>query len=298
MQHAKHHPEEPETPAMPRRSSLGLRTLTVCIGLPIVLAFVWLGGWAMFALLGLVLVLMTLELRSLMRRTSYQPSLWFSLLVAFFLLVLAMFPQQRPFLLEIGIGVVLLLSFPLLFSRLPAQHALSDWGLTLAFAFYLGWPLSCLLLLRGDQAGQLHALWADIPRGVWWVLLVLLGTWSFDTGAFYIGRAFRGHQHPLAAQISPGKNWEGLIGGTCCAVMGCILLTRPLDLPWYQTVLLGIVLGCAGMCGDMSESFIKRQAHAKDSGTMLPGHGGILDRCDSILFGSVIVYIFSMLVGG
>ncbi|WP_338001078.1 phosphatidate cytidylyltransferase [Ktedonobacter robiniae] len=141
-------------------------------------------------------------------------------------------------------------------------------------------------------------MWNYIPPGVWWLCLALLGAWSTDTGAFHIGKAFGIRVHPLLPRISPGKNIEGLIGGTIFATVTCLLIgSLLLHLPWYLCLLLGIILGPCSLAGDLSESLIKREAHAKDSGTIMPGHGGILDRCDSILFGVIIVYTFMLIIG-
>ncbi|GHO58728.1 hypothetical protein [Ktedonobacter robiniae] len=119
-------PEMPSSSA--KQSSQGRRAATIAVALPIVLLFVWLGGWFLFALLTFVLCMMTMELRSLMLQASHRPVLWFSFALALFLLASAMFPQQRLMLLSIGAGLALLLSFPLFFMRAPEQRPLNDWG--------------------------------------------------------------------------------------------------------------------------------------------------------------------------
>ena len=163
-----------------------------------------------------------------------------------------------------------------------------DWSLTLAIAVYLGWPLSLLPLLRGYQIG--------ISNGFWWILTALLCVWGFDTGAFFSGHFFG--RHKLAPNISPGKTWEGVVGGLIISIAAALLLTvRPLGVPWYLAILLGGLIALAAMLGDLAESLIKRQTHVKDSGNFMPGHGGMLDRIDSLIFAVIVVYLFTQFVG-
>ncbi len=130
----------------------------------------------------------------------------------------------------------------------------------------------------------------------WWVLVALIGVWSFDSAAFFAGRFFG--RHKLAPRISPGKTWEGVLGGLVLSILVSLLITAgPLGVPWYLGVLLGILIGIAAVLGDLAESLMKRQTHVKDSGQIMPGHGGILDRIDSMLFVLIVVYLFAQLLG-
>ena len=272
--------------------SVGLRIVTSVIVIPVVLVFVWLGGWWAFAASLLVVALGTYELHMMMIHSGYHPLLLVSLALSTLILVSAMLPspQVRISLLEIGFGGALLISFPWLFSRKNLDGALVDWALTLAFSIYLGLPMSFLLLLRGYQVG-----W-PLSRGAWWALAALIGVWSFDSAAFFAGRFFG--RHKLAPRISPGKTWEGVLGGLIVSIIVSLLITvGPLGLPWYLGVFLGILIGVAAVLGDLAESLMKRQTHVKDSGQIMPGHGGILDRIDSLLFVLIVVYLFAQLIG-
>jgi len=203
-------------------------------------------------------------------------------------LLAAMFPQQSLILLEIGLSAALLITLPLLFIRKKLDGAMVDWSLTLAIPVYLGWPLGVFLLLRGFPGG--------ITPGFWWVLAVFLGVWGFDSGAFFAGHFFG--KHKLAPAISPAKTWEGVAGGLVFSIAAALLFTTwPLGVPWYLAILLGILIGIAATLGDLAESLIKRQTHVKDSGQFMPGHGGLLDRIDSLLFAVIVVFIFAQLVG-
>ena len=196
--------------------------------------------------------------------------------------------------------VVLLLAL-LFFARTPG--ALLAWC-----AVGVGWWAMALLWIVGVQRGGcatkrvapwLHWLcgWLVLvpafcalvllhesgPQGRWWVLLLLVLVWSADIGAYFAGRRFG--RHRLAPRLSPGKSWEGVLGGAAaCLVLGIVVVLGTGDAfatPWMLPVL------CAGVAlisvvGDLMESLFKRQAGVKDSGTFIPGHGGVLDRIDSL----------------
>lgn len=270
-----------------QKGAIGQRVLTSIVAIPIVLVFVWFGGWWAFAASALVVVLGINELHTMMIHEGYHPMIGVSLVLSLLFLLAAMFPQLRLTLLEIGLSIAVLVSFPLLFFRKKLEGAMLDWSLTLAIAIYLGWPMSLFPQLRGYEVG--------FSPGLWWILIVLLGVWGFDTGAFFSGRFFG--RHKLAPKISPAKTWEGVIGGMIFSIAFSLLLTViPLKLPWYLAIVLGILIGVAATLGDLAESLIKRQTHVKDSGHFMPGHGGILDRVDSILFAVIVVFVFMQLV--
>src|SRR5207245_10683508 len=110
--------------------------------------------------------------------------------------------------------------------------------------------------------------WWLLPRGVWWLLTVLLGVWGLDTAAFFTGRYFG--RHKLAPRISPGKTWEGVFGGLVVSIIAALLCTvSPLGVPWFLAIVLGISLGCAAVVGDLAEWLINCQPHVKVSGQIM-----------------------------
>ena len=131
-----------------------------------------------------------------------------------------------------------------------------------------------------------------------WVLLALLATFGSDTAAYFIGKAFG--KHHLAPRISPAKTWEGAIAGLFGAVIICLLFTlpTPLQLPisYGEAILLGVLVSIFGQIGDLVESMLKRNAGVKESGSLIPGHGGLLDRMDSVVFVGVVVYLYYIYV--
>lgn len=285
--------QEKQTNALENNSSqwnrsVGLRVITSVIAIPVVLVFVWLSGWWGFAAALLVVMLSVYELHNMMVHEGYHPLIWMSFALSILFLLAAMLPQQRLILLEVGLCAALLITFPFLFFRKKLDGAMVDWSLTLAIPVYVGWPLSVFLLLRGFQGG--------FTPGLWWLLTVFLGVWGFDTGAFFAGHFFG--KHKLAPSISPAKTWEGAAGGMVLSIAAAVLFTVwSLGVPWYMAILLGILIGIAATLGDLAESLIKRQTHVKDSGQFMPGHGGILDRIDSLLFAVLVVFIFAQIIG-
>jgi phosphatidate cytidylyltransferase len=268
--------------------SVGLRAITAIVGIPIVLAVIWLGGWWAFAAASLMALLAIYELYVMMLHEGYHPIILVSFALSLLFMVAAMLPLQRLFLLETGISLALLLSFSILFFRKKLEGAMVDWSLTMALAIYLGWPMSLMLVVRGYHIG-----WG---AGLWLLLTLFGGVWGFDTGAFFAGH-FWG-RHKLAPTISPGKTWEGIFGGLIFSIIAAILFTTlPLGVPWYLAMVLGVLIGVAAALGDLAESLIKRQTHVKDSGQFFPGHGGVLDRIDSLLFAILVIAIFAQLFG-
>lgn len=171
------------------------------------------------------------------------------------------------------------------------QYALPSWALSLVAVLYIPFLLSHLILLRAiDTPLTDGLLTAWVSPGFAWIVFALATTWLGDTFAYFVGRSWG--RTPLAPHISPKKTWEGSIGGLIGAALtglGCVYL---FGLPISPLIgaMLGGIAGIIGPLGDLAESQIKRQIGVKDVGSLLPGHGGILDRIDSILFMVPIVY--------
>ena len=158
------------------------------------------------------------------------------------------------------------------------------WLWALGGAFYVGWPLLHFSLLH------------RLEQGREWVLLALLGTFACDTAAYAFGRLLG--RRKLALAISPGKTWEGAIAGGVAATLAAPALAVLLGLPLHWTLWpLGLSLGVAAQVGDLVESMLKRSAGVKDASALVPGHGGVLDRLDSLVFAGPPVYYYSGYVG-
>jgi len=175
-----------------------------------------------------------------------------------------------------------LLSLIWLLRQAQNREAFAGWAWTVAGILYVGWLLSYLVALRGLDDGRN------------WVFFALFTTFASDTAAFFTGRAWG--RRPLAPNISPGKTWEGAIGGIIGAIIVSLFFLLPtpliLHLHWGQAILLGLLVSIFGQLGDLVESLFKRNMGVKDSGQLIPGHGGILDRMDSIVFAGIVVYYY------
>jgi phosphatidate cytidylyltransferase len=167
-----------------------------------------------------------------------------------------------------------------LLARRQKEEAFLSWAWTIAGILYIGWLLSHFVALRGLEFGR------D------WVLFALFTTFASDSAAYFVGRAWG--RHLLAPSISPKKTWEGTIGGLLTAIIASLLLVMLLDLPisYAQAIPLALAVSVFGQLGDLFESLFKRNMGVKDSGKMIPGHGGFLDRMDSIVFAGVVVYYY------
>jgi phosphatidate cytidylyltransferase len=275
----------PEAAKSQWRSSLLLRSLTAIVGIPTILVVLWFGGWVVFATLAVIIGWASYEMHRMLTGSGIKPLSALSLALSLDFLVAAVVPTAwRVPLIEGGITLLLLASLAwLVVGRKTLDGSLVDWALTMAVPFYIGWSLSFFLRLRGDEIGP------NSP-GFWWVFVVLVGTWVFDSAAFFAGGLFG--RHKLATLVSPSKTWEGVIGGIVGAVVVTLLTTLPLHIPFYHAIILGVLISLASQIGDLAESLIKRQTHVKDSSHLIPGHGGILDRIDSLLFTVMIVYLY------
>ena len=175
---------------------------------------------------------------------------------------------------------VLLVTVVRLFSSRPVEGAIEDVSATLLGIFYVAMLFGFQMALRaGDHGRQ-------------WLMFMYLVIWASDTGAYYIGTSLG--KHKLYPKISPKKSVEGLIGGMVAAA-GAALLCRAWFLPAVgvlEAAVLGLVLAAAGTLGDLVESLFKRSVGVKDSGSLIPGHGGMLDRMDSMLFAAPMLYYY------
>jgi phosphatidate cytidylyltransferase len=177
------------------------------------------------------------------------------------------------------VSLIAILSIPLLI-RTPLDQSVKDAALALTGMMYIGLTLGYLVAVRLLQQGE------------WLLFFLLLVTWAADTGAYYVGTLYG--QRRLAPRISPKKTIEGLAGGLFAALLIAFAArwTFLSDLSNWDGLVLALLLTVAGLWGDLVESTIKRSVGVKDSGGLLPGHGGMLDRLDSLLFTAPTFYYY------
>jgi phosphatidate cytidylyltransferase len=256
-------------------SQLVNRIAVSVLALPLVLGLVYLGGWALLGL-GLAAGLLAVhEYAELVR--PLRPLVLAAYLGAGAMLVGASLGGVRWLLA--GLLVTVLLAFVLQGLAGTSQPATVAVGATVLGAAWIGLGLGHILLIR------------ELEHGVLAVFTVLLAVFAADTFAFFGGRLVG--RHRMAPVMSPRKTWEGFVAGTAAAVAVAFFAVYPdrdVFLTVWQSLVLGVVLGCAGALGDLFESAIKRDMGAKDSGRLLGAHGGILDRVDAHLFAAPAAY--------
>jgi phosphatidate cytidylyltransferase len=254
------------------------RVITGLWGIPLLIAAVWFDQplpWftILVAIWGLLAVL---EFYKMVAGAKVPPLTYFGLIwtLLFIISPHCSYAPTMPLLLTSA----LVLSLICLLVHPQKEGAFIGWAWTIAGILYVGWLLSYFVALRGLDDGR------D------WVFLALFATFGSDTAAFFVGRALG--RHKLAPRISPGKTWEGTIAGFLGAIIVSLLFTMLLPISYGQAILLGFLVSLFGQLGDLAESLLKRNMGVKDSGKLLPGHGGFLDRIDSIVFAGVVVYYY------
>jgi phosphatidate cytidylyltransferase len=258
------------------------RVITAAVGVPLIIFAIWFGDPWFSLLITAAALAGTYEFYHMANFDRREPLLYVGLLWS---LALVLSPHYRSTdVLPIVITATVLISLIWLLCRSSGEKAFRNWAWTIVGALYVGWMLSYWLNLRGLADGRN------------WVYLAMLTIFANDTGAFFIGRA-RG-RHKLAPAISPAKTWEGAIGGLMSAILGAIVITMILNLispftfKYWQIILFGFLVSLFAQLGDLVESLLKRNMGVKESGSLLPGHGGILDRFDSIIFVGAVVYYY------
>src|SRR5688572_38000 len=263
------------------------REITALVAAP---AAIWITGWGPVWLfngtVALICVLAMYEFLALGKAKGYEvPTV---LCIAIMLLIMAAFILDD-LSVELGMFAALLI--------IPASYVFSSKSLEDSL------PSSAVAVLAttyvGMLGGSLIRLHNDFPEGYKLVFFLLLVVWLGDSGAYYVGKTFG--KHKLSPRISPKKTVEGLLGGIATSVLTAVVIhfTFFKTFPLVHAIIAGVILSFAGVVGDLAESMWKRSAAVKDSGTLIPGHGGFLDRFDSILFTAPILYSYwTLLVKG
>ncbi len=263
---------------------LSQRVLSSIVLVPILVAAIWFGNPWFSILVAIAALLGALEFFNMVSRRGWQPLTVFGTLWTLFFIFNAYYDPSYAsastrtlvtfFLVTSAVVLPLLVA---LFLRPSGERTLVSWASSMAGVFYIGWLLSYWVLIMNSYGRE-------------WVFIALFSTFAVDTTAYFVGRAFG--RHKMAPTISPGKTWEGAAGGLAGALVAVVVLSLILDveISYSQMVLLGFLIAVFAQLGDLAESKLKRSVGVKEAGNLIPGHGGILDRLDSIVFTGVVVY--------
>jgi phosphatidate cytidylyltransferase len=266
------------------------RALSALILVPVLLAVLGLGGIVLAAGVALVTVIAAREAFALLA-ASGQPTLpLLGGVLALTVVLDAAFPGvlEGSGLLLVAVGIVLVSVAS--FARPDPRDGLATWMATTFGALYVSLLAFVVRLGHAAPAVPDAAPLAFLGAERGWILLLVLTVWAYDTGAFLLGSRF-GRQRFLT-HLSPSKTYAGLIGGIAASTIVAAILLATLGQSPVHALLLGPLVALAAQAGDLAESMLKRAAGAKDSGTLIPGHGGVLDRVDSFLFAAPVLTLY------
>ena len=261
------------------------RVLAAVVGLAIVLpVLVWGGTFGLELLLAIVLVLGADEYAKMTLPAQRAPARALLSMYGLTLLLALLHGTSFAVMGAFAIGLLVLFAWSLFGVSDTAQGGRAAAYMALGL-LYVPFLLSFIGQLRRFESG------------LGWIFLLLVITWAGDTGAYLAGRAFG--RTKLLERVSPNKTREGALGGLVLAIAGaCLVKGVALEkVSWAHAVALGILLDTAGVVGDLFESMLKRSFDVKDTGSILPGHGGILDRVDSLLFAAPVAWCYAKAFG-
>ncbi len=250
---------------------LGLRILTATFGIPVIILLVYLGGWFLVVGVAVLTAVGVVEIQRMFQSRGIVFYPWLTITWIWAILLAVGLGKPLLPILVIGVAVVAIVAF------LSSPHESFQGAVTTTWvALYVGLFFAFLPLVRDMVHGQslAYSFFAVI--------------WTTDTMAFFVGRQFG--KHKLMPRVSPGKTWEGMIGGTFSGTLVAVGAFYLMHAKVSDGMAFGFVISLVGQIGDLLESAIKRYSGVKDSGGLLPGHGGVLDRFDSSLLSLPIAY--------
>ena len=271
-------------------SELTKRILVALVGIPLIVVLIFLGDWYFFILILIISFVAQLEFYEMQKKKNFQPQR-INGIIAGILLLLGIQTGEWE---GIGIGLVFILMLILAFEMFRHHENVSiNIGITLVGILYIPLFLGTLLYTKSYVDGTFSGVQY---AGFKYILMILISIWICDTFAFAFGILFG--KHKLNEKVSPNKTIEGGVAGLVGAIITILLVKafNVLPIDWISVIIIGLTVGILGQMGDLVESWFKRDAGVKDSSTILPGHGGMLDRFDSLLFLSPSLLIVTFLL--
>ncbi len=255
-------------------TNLGLRVASAVVLVPAALAAAWFGGWPYLVLIAIGVALLAIEwggMSAPVAPTRVAAAVAAAVLIAVFI------GYRGDFVWAWG-AILLTAAFAAVIARGVAERpADAAFGV-----LYIAPAALCLVWLRDTGGVMSH-------QGHWWIMMLFAATWAADIGAFAVGSTLKGPK--LWPRFSPNKTWSGFIGGLAAATAAGSLMASMsvFHLNVWAAAFIGLAVGVATMAGDLWESAIKRRFGVKDSGDLIPGHGGLLDRVDGLMFAVVVM---------
>lgn len=270
------------------------RTISAAALVPVLLVVLAFGGPVLAAAIALITALAAVEVFRLLRSGGYAPFAALGTALALVVVLDASIPEvlEGSGLLLGAVGIVLVAVAA--FTKTDPRDGLQSWIATIFGAFYVS--LLSFVLRLGHAAPPIPdgSLLSPIGAERGWILALVLAVWAYDTGAYLVGSRFG--RTKFLTHISPSKSVEGLVGGIEATTLVMALLLWALGQNVLHALVLGPLIALAAQAGDLAESVIKRAAGAKDSGTLIPGHGGMLDRVDSFIFAAPVMTLYVLAV--
>lgn len=263
--------------------------VTLTVG-PLLLVLVNIGGWVYFWPFVIVLTVATYEFSKIVSELDWRVpfALLLPVLLAQWFNAQYDFVEQEAIIWIIGLFVFMVYGL-WLYEFKSNESALTSWFALIVGAILIGW--------LGSHFFWIRRLEVMAPQ---WTTLTFVSTWMSDIGAYLVGRFLAGKivlgKHQMTPRLSPNKTFEGLLGGAVFATAVAAILAPFLDIPMTYGIILGLMVSFIGPLGDLSISLIKREAGVKDSGILFPGHGGALDRIDSLLWSTAIGYYVAIIL--
>ncbi|MCB9223011.1 MAG: phosphatidate cytidylyltransferase [Crocinitomicaceae bacterium] len=270
-----------------------VRAITGTVYVLVIVLSIYFGGLILQGVMGMLTLFMLIEFYNMFKGTKIEPNIFLGPLFGLMLFTLGCYIVAQPSILSVGpyimslfvvfVAVFLIISIAELTRK--SENPILNISVTIGGLAYIAVPMFILVLM--DTVNNRDKLDNDLFP----LLAIFIIIWCNDTFAYLVGRKFG--KTKLIERISPKKTWEGFAGGVIFSIIAGIILAYFTDnQPYFAFVGFAIVVAITGTIGDLVESMFKRSLGLKDSGTILPGHGGLLDRLDSILFAAPFAFIY------
>lgn len=271
-----------------KMSNLATRVIVALFGIPLIIIVSILGKIPFLIFVLFIGLVSFFEFSKMLSRRKFYPNLLIGFLSVAIIII-------NSFYRFVSFEILSLIIVPLLLlTELPrkSESAIANIGTSLIGIFYIGFFASALVLIR-EYYGDSYFLY---DQGGYIIIAVLATIWICDSAAYFIGTATG--KHKILPRVSPHKSWEGAIAGFVFSIITMVVaqIIALNFISMQDAIVIGFIVGVFGQAGDFVESLLKRDANVKDSSSLIPGHGGIFDRFDSLLFSAPIIYLYMELI--